>query len=86
MEIYLINGRKLNFLPFFFSINIYFFIKKSYFLKAWIYLYKKGQYEKYYFIYTNYFMHSSIMFNKSTARQNNGLGKNLMDKGTSHFK
>ena len=35
------------------------------------YLYIKGQDEKYYFIYTNYFMHCTDMYNKRTARQNN---------------
>ena len=35
------------------------------------YLYKKGQYEKYYFIYSYAFMYLSNMFNKSTATQNN---------------
>ena len=70
----------------FFLLFIYFFIKNRIFYKVLRYLYKKGQYEKYYFIYIIYFMHCSNMFNKSTTRQNNGLGTNLKYKGTSHFK
>ena len=31
-------------------------------------------------------MHCTIFFNKIPTRQNNGLGKNLMDKGTSNSK
>ena len=64
-------------LPIFFYINIYFFIKNITFYKILRYLYIKGKYEKYYFIYTNYFMHCTDMYNKRTARQNKRLGKNL---------
>lgn len=56
---------------FFYILFIYFFIKNITFYKILRYLYIKGQYEKHYFIYTNYFMHFSNIFNKSTARQNN---------------
>ena len=41
------------------------------------YLYIKGKYEKYYFIYSYAFMHFSNMFNKIPTRQNKRLGTNL---------
>lgn len=62
---------RIKFLPIFFYYLFIFFIKNRIFYKVLRYLYKKGQYEEYYFIYINYFMHCSSMFNKITTRQNN---------------
>lgn len=56
---------------FFLLLFIYFFNKNHTFYKYADIYYKKGQDEEHYFIFINYFMYCSNMFNKSTTTQNN---------------